>query len=504
MKLTKQQQEIVDYSGNLAVKANAGTGKTQTMVCKIEKEIKENNSHKVIAAITFTIKATQEIKSRINLDLQEHFVGTNNSFVIEEIIRPFFYDIYDYDMNKEINTDYDIEFLSFEEAVDNIISNGLIGSYEDKNKNFVFQLALHILKLSRACQKYISSKFFKIYVDEYQDCDIDMHNLFMYLCNDLKIEFFIVGDDKQSIYGFKGSSPEYINSIIKDNNFKYLCINKNQRTCKQIENYSNILFDKTISLYEEIDNQNNIFLIKTNKLNWVKDVKQYINMDEKLALLRFRKVDAEEGANQLSNNGIECSYISQTPVSTITTKTAWIYNYIAMYIIKNKFSIYDFLAGAPQNCIERDNTIKNLKDKLNILKESFRDLTKDEFAELVNEVFSILNQDLDEKNFEKLYETVINDIYYNIYNLDSIDRISITFHASKGLEYEQIIVFANDYNLTDIESRYNHYVAVTRAKSKLIIVYCGEEFHATIFKKNFCKIIKNNNLDIGKVLTIIK
>ena len=45
----------------------------------------------------------------------------------------------------------------------------------------------------------------------------------------------------------------------------------------------------------------------------------------------------------------------------------------------------------------------------------------------------------------------------------------MTFHSSKGLEYEQVIIFGEDYS--EIESKiYNHYVAVTRAKEKLIIV----------------------------------
>ena len=55
MKLSPVQEEIVNTSGNLIVRASAGTGKTHTMVSKIAKEINENRTHKVIAAITFKI-----------------------------------------------------------------------------------------------------------------------------------------------------------------------------------------------------------------------------------------------------------------------------------------------------------------------------------------------------------------------------------------------------------------------------------------------------------------
>ena len=68
MNLTPVQQQIVDTPGNLIVRASAGTGKTHTMVAKIATEIEHNHTHKSIAAITFTIKAAQEIKDRLTID----------------------------------------------------------------------------------------------------------------------------------------------------------------------------------------------------------------------------------------------------------------------------------------------------------------------------------------------------------------------------------------------------------------------------------------------------
>lgn len=57
MTLSPTQQTIVDTVGNLIVRASAGTGKTHTMVTKIAAEIERDRTHKVVAAITFTIKA---------------------------------------------------------------------------------------------------------------------------------------------------------------------------------------------------------------------------------------------------------------------------------------------------------------------------------------------------------------------------------------------------------------------------------------------------------------
>ena len=69
MSLTSVQQQIIDTPGNLIVRASAVTGKTHTMVAKIAAEIDRNHSHKAIAAITFTIKAAQEIKDRLQIDI---------------------------------------------------------------------------------------------------------------------------------------------------------------------------------------------------------------------------------------------------------------------------------------------------------------------------------------------------------------------------------------------------------------------------------------------------
>ena len=56
---------------------------------------------------------------------------------------------------------------------------------------------------------------------------------------------------------------------------------------------------------------------------------------------------------------------------------------------------------------------------------------------------------------------------------NDIKYLSMTFHSSKGLEFDQVILFAEDYDLSKEDSIYNHYVAATRAKERLIIVYLG-------------------------------
>lgn len=98
---------------NLIIRAIADTGKTYTMVSKIVYDIEHQHTHNVIAAITFTIKAANEIKERLTIDATNHFIGTNNSFAIEEIIKPFMKDVPGKAYKLNMSTDYSIKINTF-------------------------------------------------------------------------------------------------------------------------------------------------------------------------------------------------------------------------------------------------------------------------------------------------------------------------------------------------------------------------------------------------------
>lgn len=267
--LSPIQKEIVEESGNLIVRASAGTGKTHTMVSKIVYDIEYQHTHKVVAAITFTIKAANEIKERMTIDTADHFIGTNNSFAIEEIIKPFMKDVFGMEYKLDMSTDYSTKVNTFAEGVVKIKDEQILCSYRNSKENFIFQLALDILKKSKACQLYLQAKYFKIYVDEYQDCDKDMHALFMYICEILRIDTFVVGDEKQSIYMWRGAYPKAFMSIWDRPDFSKKFMRDNFRSCQQIQNYSNLLCNETRDLYKPVNdlknNENDNFVNQCKK-----------------------------------------------------------------------------------------------------------------------------------------------------------------------------------------------------------------------------------------------
>lgn len=502
--LSPIQKEIVEQSGNLIVRASAGTGKTHTMVAKIVHDIEHQHTHKGIAAITFTIKAANEIKERLKIDTSNHFIGTNNSFVIEEIIKPFMKDAYGMEYKKlDMNTDYSVKVNTFSEGVKKIKDEQVLCSYKDNKKNFIFQLALYILLNSRACQLYLQAKYFKIYVDEYQDCDKDMHKFFMYICSALKIDTFVVGDEKQSIYMWRGAYPEAFMEIWYRQDFSKKFMRDNFRSCQQIQNYSNLLCNETRGLYKCVEDLSSIIMVCATTDNWVSLIAPYLDLKKKCALLRYSNANAELGADELTKRNIEFTYVPQTPIADITTNTAWLYNAVAKYFILQKYSVYDIRDEIPNEVVGDKKVLNYIKKTLSILDECIKKEDLPEFKKQIELLANYFGYEAEDDHCERLYRTIYDKRYHSAFNIDDLTRIAITIHSSKGLEFEQVIMFVSDYRLSSGQDIYNHYVAVTRAKSKLIMVYIKGDKNANQFAKKINSILAESNLKMSSVATIV-
>lgn len=502
MKLSPTQEEIVNINGNLIVKASAGTGKTHTMVAKIAHDIKNNKNHQVIAAITFTIKAASEIKERLTIDPDRHFIGTNNSFAIEEIIKPFMRDVYGQEYDKDITTDYSIKVKDFAEGLFYIKEKEILCSYKNNKENFIFQLAYDILTRSKVCQEYLKARYFKVYIDEYQDCDKDMHKLFMYICDNLKIDTFVVGDEKQSIYIWRGAYPKAFLSIWEKENFSKRFMGDNFRSCQQIQNYSNLLFDETCNLYNPTKELDSIILLNVNEKSWDEYVSEMWDGESSIAILRFSNDNAEKAAFEMQKQGVEMVYVPATPISEVTTNVAWLYMSLAKYFIINTYSVFDIMQVIPEESVGNKKIKGYLQNELALLDKCLKEDNLFNFQKEVEKIAGFFNYETKPDHIEKLYITIKNEKYHAAFNIDMLKNVSITFHSSKGLEYDLVVIFAEDYRLADETSIYNHYVAVTRAKSKLIIVY-NSDWNAQKYVENLSSLLKKRNLKLTDIVTIV-
>lgn len=122
------------------------------------------------------------------------------------------------------------------------------------------------------------------------------------------------------------------------------------------------------------------------------------------------------------------------------------------------------------------------------------------FDTTVNSLCDYLGYETRPEHLNKLFSTVSNKKYHVAFNTDIYQNIAITFHSSKGLEFDQVILFAGDYNLSDMSGIYNHYVAVTRAKEKVVIVKCSD-YYANRFESNLSQIFALSGLKTCNLVT---
>lgn len=101
----------------------------------------------------------------------------------------------------------------------------------------------------------VSERTDEIYVDEYQDTNPVQHKIFSLISRGDNL--FVVGDMKQSIYGFRGSFPEIFKSMT-DSAVKYgtdtgktpakIFLSENYRSYAEILGYTNGVFEKLMNV----------------------------------------------------------------------------------------------------------------------------------------------------------------------------------------------------------------------------------------------------------------
>lgn len=287
--LNKEQKEAVMHiDGPLLVIAGAGSGKTRVLTNRIaylisEKGVKPWN----IIAITFTNKAAKEMKTRIEglvgNDVNDIWVGTFHSMCVRilrnEITqigygRDFvIYDTGDTKMVikeciKELKLDdkvYSDKYLAYEisKAKNEMITTERYANmhasdarmtnvakayslYQTKLKNNnaldfddIINNTIRVFEASEETLQKYQNKFKYILVDEYQDTNKAQDKLIM-LLSEVHHNVFVVGDDQQSIYKFRGADIKNILNFEKNfKDTKVIKLEQNYRSTTNILNIAN-------------------------------------------------------------------------------------------------------------------------------------------------------------------------------------------------------------------------------------------------------------------------
>ena len=140
--LNPEQEKAIYNENSILLIACPGSGKTRTITYKIAYELSKLESNKqYIVAITYTNRAADEIKERIELlgvDTEQLWIGTIHSFCVEWILKPYHMYI------EELRFGYDI--INTNDTENYLVS--LCASYstpkkkkkKKKKKNFAFHI----------------------------------------------------------------------------------------------------------------------------------------------------------------------------------------------------------------------------------------------------------------------------------------------------------------------------------------------------------------------------
>ena len=277
--LNKNQLEAATtYAGPVMVFAGAGSGKTKTLTHRVANMINEGISPYNILAITFTNKATNEMKERlfgvVGGQIKFATISTFHS-LCARILRQDI-EVLGYKRNFEIIDEED-QLKIITDALDQLnidkkkftakqmrkminyhkcfnikpsspIEQRIFNKYEDLMKEMslldfedlliktyeLFSLHLDVLEKYR-------SKFQYILVDEFQDTNLIQYKIVKLLALNHR-NLFVVGDDDQSIYSFRGTN--YENMQLFKNDFpehKIIILDQNYRSTQSILDGSNRL-----------------------------------------------------------------------------------------------------------------------------------------------------------------------------------------------------------------------------------------------------------------------
>lgn len=403
----------------------------------------------------------------------------------------------------------------------------------------------------------VQNRYQYILVDEFQDINFLQYNIIKLMAGK-KQNITVVGDDDQSIYRFRGARPEIMLGFERDfRNVSKVFLDINFRSTTQIVDASTKLISFNSKRFPKTFKANNGSGAPVSVIEFknpfaevntiVNDIKEYIKSGQdinNIAVLYRTNLSPRLLIERMMKNNIPFTIRDSIPNLFEHWVSKDIISYIKLAInlgnkndllrISNKpnryisrdslssskanietlFDYYDDKSYMIKRIIElREHlrTIKNLKPAT-ALRYIRNVVGYDEYIEEYCDMNGIESDDCytvlgDLENSASEFNT-FSDWFVHMEeykeeliearkksNEDDIGVRLMTFHSSKGLEFD--IVYIIDVNEGSVpykkakgadeieEERRMFYVAMTRARHKLFICYCKENFGKSIGKSDF-------------------
>lgn len=284
--LSKSQQEAVNHINSPAlVVAGAGSGKTRTLTAKIAHLVNLGFDPKKILAITFTNKAADEMKQRLfdltGLDeisfpwvrtyhsacfkifkTEAHQMGYKNPLqildiyhqqkILEEVLVKMNIDkknLGEIRARISIAKNYGdpFEYFQLNPLTKGFRIEDIFKEYENIQKeqnaldfDNILYLTRNLLRDNKEVRVKYQDMFHYVLIDEYQDTNNLQEEITQLLLGHDNL--FCVGDDWQSVYGFRGSNVDHFLSFKKKYpKSKIFRLEENFRSCDEIVKAANHL-----------------------------------------------------------------------------------------------------------------------------------------------------------------------------------------------------------------------------------------------------------------------
>lgn len=291
MTLSNIQTEIVTSdSSKIIVDAGSGSGKTRVLTERVRYILNKGADPKSIVVITFTNMAANELYNRLS-DIPKAkncFIGTIHSYANKLLKKSG----YNFDIFSEYyQTQYmtylipryahycNMDDYTLLVKLEHKVSSGFMSKSDLKNsftdykvydelmyllgrvKNTSYKETVltlckqnnvitfnELIELATKYFKESNTKLEYLFVDELQDIGYLEYDFLMSLNAD---NYFVIGDDYQSIFGFKGGDVNIFLSLMNNKDWKSYTLTENYRTPMSILMYANTIVQKADNIIKK-------------------------------------------------------------------------------------------------------------------------------------------------------------------------------------------------------------------------------------------------------------
>lgn len=494
--LDKFQQAAVDNSNNqLLITAGPGSGKTTVLTRRLAKIISENiHFPQNCLAITFTRKAAQEMKIRLQTILKEKAKNINiHTFhsLCFSILKEQ-YEAAGLNKDFQVMSEQEKELCTDKSILENTL-----------DFDQLITLTVKLLEENPEIQQLYRERFKYTSVDEYQDIDENQYKLIRLLVPE-NGNICVIGDPNQAIYGFRGGDSKFFQNFTQDyKNAQPISLKNNYRSTGNIVDASNQMIESfnIVSMYEKPHERITIHTAPTDKseAEFIASTIENLIGGHNLFSIDSSRTAGQKSELSFSDFAILYRTSSQLPpIIEALDRTGMPYVTVSNEPLCSKKPVHDLLS--------------RLTDGKNII-EQLEDLSK-EFADKIDN--NTINFLLDTaRNFETKTD-FIHEISMST-EADTLDkradRITLmTLHSSKGLEFKCVFIAgledgilplykAKEENETEEERRLL-YVGMTRAEERLFLTRAIKRKWLGTYKNlkisPFLEKIERNLLELSK------